>query len=140
LKEGLESDIDTWLQEKGYESTRPVAITFEKGTLAGKPFEILISKRMAEVAPHLLHIQSRLMFPIECPITIIGRGNKCHIRLLSETVSRKHACIICKNGEYLLTDLSSKNGTRVNNKRVSDIRLFDGDKILFGSEAVVVRQ
>jgi hypothetical protein len=46
-------------------------------------------------------------------------------------VSRYHARIERRNGEYLLRDLGSKNGTYVNGERVGDepYRLHDGDEI-----------
>ena len=47
----------------------------------------------------------------------IGSGSNCDIRLDSEYVSAYHAeLLIMDNGELLLTDKDSKNGTFVKNK------------------------
>ena len=44
-------------------------------------------------------------------------------------VSRYHAEIRRESGAYVLTDLNSKNGTRVNGQRISRHTLTDGDRI-----------
>ncbi len=61
----------------------------------------------------------------------IGRDEDCDIVIPDRQVSRFHAEIrIMENGEFLLSDLSSKNGTVLNGEMVSDQRtLKDGDEI-----------
>ena len=61
--------------------------------------------------------------------------------LNDEHVSRFHAKIQSDNGEIILTDLESTNGTRVNNNAVQIRRLRPGDRVgigrtllLFGTE------
>jgi len=46
---------------------------------------------------------------------VIGRHPNCDLILDSPEVSGFHAKIIFQDGEYLLNDLSSKNGCRLNN-------------------------
>jgi pSer/pThr/pTyr-binding forkhead associated (FHA) protein len=71
----------------------------------------------------------------------IGREEGNLLRLNDERVSRFHAKIQFDNGEMILTDLESTNGTRVNGNVVQIRRLRPGDRIglgrsllLFGSE------
>src|SRR5262249_24838163 len=63
----------------------------------------------------------------------IGRGDECELRPLglSESVSRVHAEIVLKpDGEAVLRDARSRNGTLVNGKLISgDHRLKKGDRV-----------
>ena len=48
------------------------------------------------------------------------------------SVSRQHAVIQRKNGQFFVTDLGSTNGTFVNEKRISGtVQLQDGDNIRY---------
>src|SRR6266436_9696051 len=74
------------------------------------------------------------------PITI-GREEGNGLRLNDERVSRFHAKVQQDNGDIILTDLESTNGTRVNGNVVQIRRLRPGDRVhlgrsllLFGSE------
>lgn len=63
------------------------------------------------------------------PFITLGRSIDNDIILEADDVSRHHAQIKLKGGNYVLTDLQSANGTRVNGKRVSECALRDGDEI-----------
>ena len=74
----------------------------------------------------------------------IGREEGNLLRLNDERVSRFHAKIQFDNGEMILTDLESTNGTRVNGNVVQIRRLRPGDRIgvgrsllLYGSETEI---
>lgn len=61
---------------------------------------------------------------------IIGRGSDCNIVLPERQVSRHHVKITRDNGQYLLHDLQSKNGTHLNGVQVTgSAPLHDGDEI-----------
>lgn len=65
---------------------------------------------------------------------LIGRGPDCDIVLPERQISRHHARIErTPDGQYLLYDLGSKNGTWVNGEEVRDTPyvLKDGDEIQF---------
>ena len=64
---------------------------------------------------------------------VIGRGANCHLRPASASVSRLH-CALAPSGPFLvLRDLKSRNGTYLNDRRVSrPTRLRDGDRIRVG--------
>ena len=72
-------------------------------------------------------------FPIKGEFTTIGRENR-DILLNDPTVSRQHAVLEVHEGRYLLRDMSSTHGTRVNGQEVDgDGRyLANGDKVAFG--------
>lgn len=63
---------------------------------------------------------------------ILGRGRKVQICVDDEKASRQHGRIFYRNGELVLEDLDSANGTFVNGERVETITLSDGDHILIG--------
>lgn len=62
----------------------------------------------------------------------IGRGKDNDIVLSDYTVSRNHARIIRTNEEYLIVDMGSYNGTKVNDKPVQNAILRDNDIIKIG--------
>jgi V8-like Glu-specific endopeptidase len=49
-------------------------------------------------------------------------------------VSGRHAVIVHSGGRWILRDLGSRNGTFVNDRRVSEADLVHGDRIRFGTD------
>lgn len=49
----------------------------------------------------------------------IGRGTEADVIVDNTAISRKHASLELKDGEYILSDLGSLNGTFVNGKQIS---------------------
>jgi hypothetical protein len=64
--------------------------------------------------------------------TQIGRSPDCDIFLDDVTVSRRHAVLLQQNGEFLIEDQGSLNGTFVNKKRIESGQLEDGDEVQIG--------
>lgn len=64
--------------------------------------------------------------------THVGRGGQNEIRILDTEVSRKHAHLSLLNGEWILTDLDSSNGTYVNGRAVKRAVIRAGDQIQIG--------
>ncbi len=64
--------------------------------------------------------------------TSIGRGKNNDIVLADSTVSRNHAKIIRSEENYLITDLGSYNGTKLNDIPVQNAILQDNDQIKVG--------
>src|SRR5436305_3982488 len=90
--------------------------------------------------------KGRVFRDLSTPVTI-GREEGNLLRLNDERVSRFHAKIQFDNGEIILTDLESTNGTRVNGNVVAIRRLRAGDRIgvgrsllLFGSEKEIAER
>jgi Protein of unknown function (DUF3662)/FHA domain len=69
------------------------------------------------------------------PITI-GRLDECDITIDDANVSRRHAEIRPERDGYVLLDLGSTNGTRVNGLPVHECRLNSGDVITVGVTSV----
>jgi pSer/pThr/pTyr-binding forkhead associated (FHA) protein len=65
--------------------------------------------------------------------TTIGRSPDNDVFLDDVTVSRKHAVLLDRGGEYVIEDLGSLNGTFVNRRRIeSGTRLESGDEVQIG--------
>src|SRR5215468_2032051 len=67
----------------------------------------------------------------------IGRGADCDVRFdarLDARVSTHHAEIRFEDGNYVVVDVGSTNGTLVNGKLVRTHKLRSGDKIAFGAQ------
>jgi pSer/pThr/pTyr-binding forkhead associated (FHA) protein len=65
--------------------------------------------------------------------TLIGRSRECDVCIPSAAVSRRH-CLLCVSaGQVTIEDLSSHNGTFLNQKRiVSKTRVSSGDQLQIG--------
>jgi serine/threonine protein kinase len=65
--------------------------------------------------------------------TTIGRNPDCQVVIGDPAVSRKHALILCIHGRYFIEDLQSRNGTFVNNRRITArTPIEDKDRIKIG--------
>ena len=71
-------------------------------------------------------------FPLEDGRITIGRRPDSAVFLDDVTVSREHATLVRRGGDWLLDDAGSLNGTYVNRKRIDSHRLEDGDELQVG--------
>ena len=71
------------------------------------------------------------IFPLDGETTV-GRSPDCGIFLDDVTVSRKHAILRERDGNFSIEDQGSLNGTFVNRKRVESAHLEDGDELQVG--------
>lgn len=67
---------------------------------------------------------------------VLGRGTECDFVLTGKGVSRKHAEIIFQSGRFVVNDLNSLNGIKVNGYKVSRVILEEGDVIKLGDVAL----
>lgn len=73
------------------------------------------------------------------PMTMtVGREHDNNIELKDEDVARYHARISFQRGQYILQDLESSSGTWVNDERISEAILKQGDKIRVGATEMVI--
>ena len=155
------NSIKKWLAEKQYLIVGNLNLQFISGEITGKEiFKVManqnadnsistdsdlslnsLGKKMSSPAkgaikkilyPVLIHEETGESFAIYEDGVTVGRGCNCWQRFEDSTVSDMHFKINQKYGKYILNDLGSKNGTRVNNKRVVSTCLADGDKIAAG--------
>jgi hypothetical protein len=92
--------------------------------------------RAAEPEP-----QSLCLPPLADRRFTIGRAPSCDFTVPDLSVSRWHARLHKEDGSWLLSDLGSTNGTRVNGWRVtSAVPVQPGDQVCFGSVAYVITE
>jgi hypothetical protein len=65
---------------------------------------------------------------------LIGRSRDCDVTLDDPNVSRRHAELRREGGSWIVSDLGSTNGVKVNGRRVNDHPLTAGDEIVLGLE------
>ena len=64
-------------------------------------------------------------------VTTVGKSSQSDFQITTDnTVSRLHLKILEKNGVYVLRDLGSTNGTRLNGKRVVEPVTLETDDII----------
>ena len=70
---------------------------------------------------------------------VIGRSSDAAIHLRSQDTSRRHARISqSEDGEFILEDLKSRNGTYINGVAIDRQVLNTGDKLMIGSSSVLL--
>ncbi|MGD2162009.1 MAG: DUF3662 domain-containing protein [Anaerolineales bacterium] len=80
-----------------------------------------------------LVVEGRQHFELKQPLVRIGRKLDNDLVLDDPHVSRQHFQLIAKNHRYLLEDLGSTAGTRVNGREVNEHFLHPGDVISVAS-------
>ena len=71
-------------------------------------------------------------FPLEGDRMTVGRRPDSDVFLDDVTVSRDHALVVKRGGDFYLDDLGSLNGTYVNRRRIESHKLADGDELQIG--------
>ena len=71
--------------------------------------------------------------------TLLGRSAECHVTIEDPLVSRTHARINLEGEDATISDLSSRNGVKVNGAPIKDaaVTLKDGDRIRIGTQELV---
>ena len=87
-----------------------------------------------------LLIQDSDPFYLEKPIIKIGRRSSNDIVLEDPMVSRDHIQLRAENGRFILFDLDSTGGTRVNGYPAHNIALKPGDVIQIGKTILIYNQ
>lgn len=67
----------------------------------------------------------------------IGRGSGCQILLSDPLSSRTHAIVSFESGSWVLSDADSRNGTLVNDAKIAQVKLSNGDRIQVGSTEIL---
>jgi hypothetical protein len=68
---------------------------------------------------------------------VIGRSRDCDVTLDDPNVSRRHAELRREGGAWVVADLGSTNGVKINGRRVNEHPLAPGDEITLGLERLV---
>ncbi|MFZ9174811.1 MAG: FHA domain-containing protein [Ilumatobacteraceae bacterium] len=76
-------------------------------------------------------------FSLSAIDSVIGRHPDSTICLDDVTVSRRHAHLEQSDGQVVLRDLGSLNGTYVNQERIEEVALRHGDEVQIGRYRMV---
>ena len=63
---------------------------------------------------------------------VVGRGDSVDVKVEDDGLSRRHFMIFREGEDYLIKDLSSRNGTWLDGQRTLQTNLRDNDRILAG--------
>src|SRR5207302_4504972 len=72
-------------------------------------------------------------------LNYLGRAEDNQVQIIKPGVSRKHAVITAGASGFALNDLGSQNGVTINDERVTQRALADGDRIEIAGVAFVFR-
>ena len=123
-------------RDEGYGFVGPVRVTFAQSErLRTGTFQI--DAQLAEgeggIGAGSLILPTRQRVPLgEQPISI-GRLPECNITLNDPNVSRHHAEIRPQGEGFVIVDLGSTNGIKVNGVKVAQQVLVDGDQLTIGN-------
>lgn len=84
--------------------------------------------------------QAGAAMSLAADVTRLGRATDGEISLDDITVSRQHAEIIRTGHSYLVRDSGSLNGTYINNARIDEAPLVQGDELQIGKFRLVFFQ
>ena len=126
-------------RDEGYSFAGPVTVTFEihQGMHTGA-FQLTGRLREGEggVGAGSLVLPTGERVVLGEQVLSVGRMPECNIVLADPTVSRHHAEIRPRGTGYVVVDLGSTNGTRVNGVRITEQELADGDELTFGNTRI----
>ena len=120
---------------EGFQFMGPVRVTMTVDNNM-KPGRFTVTSRMSEGAngEASLVLPSGERVSLGERIVTIGRLPDCTIALPDANVSRKHTEVHHRGNAFVIVDLGSTNGTKINGTRIDNERtLADGDIVSVGS-------
>lgn len=123
-------------RDEGYSFMGPVQVVLEESARL-RTGAYQITGRMVEgdggSGAGSIVLPSGDRFTLTESIITVGRHPDCNLVLADPNVSRNHAEIRPQGDKYVVVDLGSTNGSRVNGVRVDTQVLEDGDELSFGN-------
>ncbi|MGD9411581.1 MAG: FHA domain-containing protein [Desulfobacterales bacterium] len=74
--------------------------------------------------------------PLKLKKLIIGRSNEAALKLMHPSISRKHCVIEKRKNGFYARNISTTNPLYLNNRDISEQRLFSGDKLQIGTFSI----
>lgn len=110
---------------------------------ASEIIQVLKSKKVEKIkfksSASLTWEENQKTIEISDEFTLIGRGEINNIILKDGHVSRQHAKIRLSDGNWIIEDLGSMNGTYVNGEKINICYLKNGDKIKIGNNNFIFK-
>ena len=139
LNRELSEAVREHARDEGYGFVGPVHVELVPDDSLGAG-QFLVASQMQEApggaAVGSLSLSDGRRIPIGEEPVVIGRLPECEVVLSDPNVSRRHAEVRRRGNEFLVIDLGSTNGTRVNGAGVRERVLVDGDEISLGSTRI----
>jgi len=126
-------------RDEGYHFVGPVQVELVPDASLGKGEFLVASEIVSGPGGHAagsLHLPDGRRVAIGDEPVTIDRQAECDVVLDDSNVSRRHAEVRRQGEEYLLVDLGSTNGSKVNGARVKQQALADGDEITLGKSLI----
>jgi pSer/pThr/pTyr-binding forkhead associated (FHA) protein len=79
-------------------------------------------------------------YELQTPVTLLGRGTDCDLRMVDAGVSRHHDELRVEDNQVVLVDLGSTNGTLVNGQAMRRVVLTDGSNVTLGRTTMIFHQ
>jgi pSer/pThr/pTyr-binding forkhead associated (FHA) protein len=76
------------------------------------------------------------IIPLKLQKLIIGRSNEATLKLMHPSISRKHCVIEKQKNGYFVRNISTTNPLYVNDKNISEQRLYTGDRLRIGTFSI----
>jgi hypothetical protein len=156
MNEEISNDLRQYAGERSYSFPGPIRIAYEElPELATGRFKVQ-SRSVAGVSDpaagqptprvqrgDLVLEVNGIRHPLVPGSFVIGRGHDANVTISDPGMSRNHAEIVVNatnDGRTVhILDLESRNGVYVNDERVAEAELHEGDRITLGSTQLVVR-
>ncbi len=147
LAHELEAAVQEHATRQGYTFVGAVAVTFlEDESLPTGRYSVSSRSTRGPVAPAtsanpssrypLLDIDGR-RYNLTGPATVVGRGSEADIVVDDTGVSRTHIRFEVTEYGTILTDLGSTNGTFVEDQRIKEVTLLDGNAVTIGRTTIM---
>ncbi len=166
LRRELEQVVRDGAAERGWELVGPAEITFETDpslrhgeftcqaslvegpTTSGQPHQAATggpgqTGRSSGAEAQLVMVEKGRpikTFPLHRDRVVIGRTAESDVVVSDPGVSRQHAEVRREDGEFVIADLGSTNGTMVNASTIGEHTLREGDRITVGKTVLEFRR
>ncbi len=135
----IRSDVHSRIWEEFHRSgivipyaTRTLEVKSVRRSVAPAPGERPQARLFVAGGP-----ESGAQLDLVAPKVVIGRAKTCDLCLTDGQASKEHIAIEWQGGSYVLSDLETSNGTKVNGEKVTRIPLHDLDRIFIGDTILV---
>lgn len=86
-----------------------------------------------------LELEDGQILDVHQPEVVVGRHSQADVRLALTDVSRRHCRLFFQGGCWRVQDLASLNGILVNEERMLEAPLYDGDRLRVGGFTFTIR-
>jgi hypothetical protein len=122
----------------GNAASDPAGAAPPAGALPGGPRLVVTTGGKASAGSPESRGEEQAVF-LTHSVTVIGRAAEADVRLDDPGISRRHAEVRFESGAFVLVDLGSTNGVRVNDVATTRRQLSPGDRVELGSTTLVFR-